>query len=395
MRINHVAQEPTLSPAPAFKASFVTLSKRNLGEEIAVNVVDKFNKSILPKIKSTQIQEAEEIIRNSRPGKVIQKAKDFQENVNFFTLAAGSGSRFRELAQTVGNFNKISLPFKVDSNTDIHMLDFALAMGKYFIQDGGVKKIVASQPSGSFGDIVQHYLSGNPVKDTVVCCGDNVFGDNASSMMEFMTSMINNPQKHVALVGVARKPEEVANRFGVLVAKGDLNGETLSLHGFDEKPPLEVAKTLTVNGKNIANTGLFYVSKEAMEKLLDEIKHGTNNIKKNENEPYDFALAVKYIHSRLHDWFGIAPSEGADVKVVKQWEDVGEPAALYSFADEVKKGSFIANFPKELAQKIKAAFSNRVHLDAEHPHILFTDSTKVSAEKITDAKKVEGVHIVV
>lgn len=394
MRINNVA-EPTSTVAPNFRASFVTLSKKNLGEEIAVNVVDKFNKSILPRIKSTQIQEAEEIIRNSRTGSVIQKAKDFQENVNFFTLAAGSGSRFRELAQTVGNFNKISLPFKVDSKTDIHMLDFALAMGKYFIQDGGVNKIVASKPSGSFGDIVQHYLAGNPVKDTVVCCGDNVFGDKASSMMEFMTSMINNPKKHVALVGVARNPEEVANRFGVLVAKGDLEGETLSLEGFDEKPPLEVAKKLTVNGKNIANTGLFYVSKESMEKLLEEIRGGINNIKKNDNEPYDFALAVKYIHSRLNDWFGIAPSEGADVKVVKQWEDVGEPSALYSFANEVKKGSFIANFPKELAQKIKGAFSSRVHLDAEHPHILFTDSTNVSAEKIKDAKKVEGVHIVV
>ena len=54
------------------------------------------------------------------------------------------------------------------------MLDFAMAMGKYFIGAEGVNKIVATTPSGSFGDIVQHYLAGNPVKDTVVCCGVNV-----------------------------------------------------------------------------------------------------------------------------------------------------------------------------------------------------------------------------
>ncbi len=80
------------------------------------------------------------------------------------------------------------------------MLDFAMALGKYFIGDEGVQTIIATTPSGSFGDIVQHYLNGNPIQDTVVCCGDNVFGDKASEMMEFFTKTINNPNKNILLL---------------------------------------------------------------------------------------------------------------------------------------------------------------------------------------------------
>ena len=389
------AVEPSQSQAPAFKASYVTLSEKNLGKKIAANVVDTFNGKILPEIRKTQLQEGAEVIKAAGRGRIISEPEDFQNKVNFFALAAGSGSRFRELAQTVGDFNKISLPFKVSEDENVHMLDFAMAMGKYFIGDEGVNKIVATTPSGSFGDIVQHYLAGNPVKDTVVCCGDNVFGDKASDMMKFFTKTINNPDKHVALVGVGRTPEEVAKRFGVLEVEGSLEDEVLKLKGFSEKPELEKAQELAVDGKNIANTGLFYISKEAMEKLMDEIRGGVNNIKKNDNEPYDFANAVKYVHSQLPAWFGLKSSEGADVKVVQKWEDVGEPQALYTFADEVKQGQYLHNFPKGLAERIQGAFQKRVNLDAETPHIIFTDSTNVSKEAVKNAKTVDGVNIVV
>ena len=379
----------------AFKASYVTLSQKNLGEKIATNVVEKFNKNILPEIRKTQVLEADTVIKNAGIGSVIEKAKDFQDKVNFFTLAAGSGSRFRELAQTVGDYNKISLPFKVDKDTDIHMLDFAMAMGKYFIGEEGIKTIVASKPSGSFGDIVAHYLQGNPIKDTIVCCGDNVFGDKASEMVEFFTRMLNNPKKHVALVGVGRTPAEVANRFGVLECESGVSDQILKLKGFSEKPPIEEAEKLAINGENIANTGLFYLSKEAMTNLMEEIKNGINNIKKNDSEPYDFANAVKYVHSMLPKWFGIASKEGADVKVVKKWEDVGEPQALYSFANEVKQGTFLANFPKILAEKIQDSFGKRVHLDNENPHIIFSESTNVTSDAVKNSKQIDGVHIVV
>ena len=395
MNVQRISATPETTGVPAFKASFVTLSEKNLGRKIAANVVDTFNGKILPEIRKTQSSEAAALIESAGAGRVIAKPQDLQEKVNFFALAAGSGSRFKELAQTVGDYNKISLPFKIGDKQNIHMLDFAMTMGKFFIGKEGVNKIVASTPSGSFGDIVQHYLAGNPIKDTVVCCGDNVFGDKAADMMKFFTKAINNPNKHVALVGVARPPEVAAGRFGVLDAVGSIGDEALKLKGFSEKPPIEEAQALAVDGMDIANTGLFYLSKEAMEKLIGEIKSGVNNIKKNDTELYDFANAVKYVHSKLPEWFGISSLEGADVKVVKKWEDVGEPEALYQFANDVKKGVYLDNFPKELAEKIKSAFGERINLDAKIPFINFTDSAKVTEAQIQNAKTVHGVNIVV
>ena len=190
MKISAVKAYNCKQVKPTFKSSYVTLSEKNLGQKIAQNVVDAFNTKILPELQKTVSAEADALIKAAGPGKIIQQKEDFRNNVNFFALAAGSGSRFRELAQTVGDYNKISLPFKIDKNTDIHMLDFAMTMGKYFIGDEGVNKIIASQPSGSFGDIVAHYQAGNPIKDTVVCCGDNVFGDKAFDMMRFFTEVI-------------------------------------------------------------------------------------------------------------------------------------------------------------------------------------------------------------
>ncbi len=395
MNIQSISANDCCSPKPAFKASYVTLSQKNLGEKISRNVVDSFNGKILPELKTTMAKEAQGVIDAAGAGRVIGKPADFQNNINFFALAAGSGSRFRELAQTVGDYNKISLPFKIDDKLNLHMLDFAMAMGKYFIGEEGVNTIVASQPSGSFGDIVAHYQAGNPIKDTVVCCGDNVFGDKAADMMKFFTKVINNQDKHVALVGVARTPEEVARRFGVLQVEGSLNDEALKLTGFSEKPPLEEAQSMAVDGMNIANTGMFYISKEAMEKLMEEINSGVNNIKKNDTEPYDFANAVKYVHKMLPEWFGIESSEGADVKVVDKWEDVGEPKALYQFAEDVKGGLYLGNFTKNLADKIQGAFAERIHVNDAKPYIAFTDSAKVSDEQIANSKNVDGVNIVV
>ena len=112
MKIQKLSVASESAQQPNFKASFVTLSEKNLGRKIATNVVDTFNGKILPTIKKTQLAEAADIIKATGAGKVISKAEDYQEKINFFALAAGSGSRFRALAQTVGDYNKISLPFK-------------------------------------------------------------------------------------------------------------------------------------------------------------------------------------------------------------------------------------------------------------------------------------------
>ncbi len=404
MEIQRVSTVSKPVESPNFKAFYVTLSEKNLGKQIATNVVGTFNSKILPELRKTQEAEATAIIaranketlaRDGFIGGIVTKAQDLIEKVDVFGLGAGSGSRFKELAQTVGDYNKISLPFRFGKDKNIHMLDFALAMNKFFIGKEGVNKIIASQPSGSFGDIVQHYLAGNPIKDIIVCCGDNVFGDKASDIMTFFTKTINNPNKHLGLVGVARTPEEVANRFGVLEVAQPRGENEFQLSGFSEKPPIEEAKKIAVDGKNIANTGLFYISKEAMGNLINEIKSGVNNIKKNDTEIYDFANAVKYVHSKMNDWFKILPERGADVKVVNKWEDVGEPQALYSFATEVKNGEFLANFPKEMANEIQTSFNKRVRLEENMPYINFSEVEEISADKIINAKDIEGVKIIV
>ena len=128
---------------------------------------------------------------------------------------------------------------------------------------------------------------------------------------------------------------------------------------------------------------------------MEEINSGVNNIKKNDTEPYDFANAVKYVHKMLPEWFGIESSEGADVKVVDKWEDVGEPKALYQFAEDVKGGLYLGNFTKNLADKIQGAFAERIHVKDAKPYIAFTDSAKVSDEQIANSKNVDGVNIVV
>lgn len=399
--VSPIPQEPQPSSEVNFKAQIVTLSQKNLGQKIATNVVDTFNGKMLNAIKSKIKPEATAVIAAAGAGAVISKPEDFQNNVNFFTLAAGSGSRFAKLAQVVGEFNKISLPFKIGNGENIHMLDFAMTMGKYFIGNDGVQKIVAEKPSGSFGDIVQHYMKGNPIKDTVVCCGDNVFGDSAAEMMTFFTKEMNNPDKHLALVGVPRPTEQVLDRFGCLEVEGKLDDEALKLKGFVEKPkssvPEEVqhAKNIAIDGQNIANTGMFYISKDAMTNLINEIKNGNNPIKKSDSEPYDFANACIYVHKMIPEWFGLDSAQGADVKLVKKWEDVGEPTALYEWASEVKKGEYLKNFPQEIANKIKTSFNQRIHTDNSTPrYINFTENETLTKEQISQGVNIDGVNII-
>lgn len=398
MKVNSVSQKSQANKL-GFNASIVTLSKKNLGEQIATNIVDVFNKRILPEINLTRRDEAWSIIRDAGAKKndIISNPDDFVNKINFFTLGAGSGSRFKELAQTVGNYNKASLPFKVDENTNIHMLDFAMTLGKHFIGEEGVRKIISTTPSGSFGDIVKHYMAGNPIKDTIVCCGDNVFGDSATDIMTFFTKAVNNPNKHIALLGALRTPKEVYKTFGMLDGIGSFKTGKLQLNGFIEKPnDIKIPEAFSINGKNIANTGMFYLSKESMEKLINMLKDVPDFIKKNDAEPYDFAKAVENIHAKLPSWFGINPRKGADIQIVKTWEDVGEPKAMYNFAMEVKNGKFLDNFPKNLAKKIQNAFKERVHIDdLKTPHIIFSDNTNITDDIIKTAKDVEGVKVIV
>ena len=396
MNIQAVSPCNSCNYNPAHKASYVTLCEKNYGERIAQDVIGNFNTKILPELRKTAFIESRALIKSAGAGRVIMNPEDYRSNVNFFTLAGGSGSRFSELAQAVGDYNKMNFPFKIGKDKDIHILDFVLTMGKYFIEDTGVNTIMSSSQTGSFGDIISFYQT-NAIKDTIVCCGDNVFGDSAFDIMGFFTKEINNPNKHLALVGTVRTPEEVAKRFGVLEVEGAMSDEVLKLKIISEKPELETAQALAIDGQNIANTGLFYISKEAMEKLMAEIQSGANNIRKNDTEKYELADTIKYVHSMIPQWFGRNSSEGADVKIVEQWEDVGEPKALYRCADSVKKGLYINDFPKKLRNNLRWSFAHRVHLDpeSEYPYINFSKSLQIATKQFEDAKEVEGVNIII
>ena len=65
MNIQNISACNCCPPRPAFKASYVTLSKQNLGEKISRNVVDSFNGKILPQLRETTIQEAQSVIDDS------------------------------------------------------------------------------------------------------------------------------------------------------------------------------------------------------------------------------------------------------------------------------------------------------------------------------------------
>ncbi len=360
----------------SFGNAFVTLSRANLGDVIAKNV-SAYNGGDFAKMYKQSIAIAQNVINavNKRLGISdvrIKNVSDLVENVDLFALAAGSGSRFKVLAQSVANmrangeaFNKISVPFELGRGQQpLTMLDIPMAMGRFFAQETGYEKIIAEKPTGSFGDVILRYLhTGRKPKDVVVCCGDNVFDMKSADMLDFVVSTINNPQKQLGVVGVARTPEEVAKRFGVLkVGLKDSQSGLYPLEGFVEKPSFDAAQALvTEDGVNVANTGMFVIKKESMEKLLDIIRHEqkvlggqTTYIAKDPvKEIYDFAAATKWTQA-------INGSGASDVKIVKTWEDVGEPAAYLRWAQQLRQGHYLDNFTPERRAAILEATQRRV-----------------------------------
>jgi len=387
----------------AFGNGFITLAVKNLGNEINQNVVGQFNKGTWVEIVQGLEKEAEALFRKINPAKdaFIKSRQDLVDKVDYFALAGGSGSRFVPLATEVGSatgrsYNKISLPIALENGSNLHMLDFAMGMGKYFTQNSGYEAKIAKEASGSFGDVVGHYLSGqNPIKDVVVSCGDNIFGASADEMTSFFTKVINDPKKQMALVGVKRTPEVVAKRFGVLgVEEIPGKADVMKLKSFAEKPDLaDAIKLATSDGNNIANTGMFYISKEQMSKLIsrirDEIrtKGESTIIAKNAKEKFDFANALKLVHSEVG-------ADASAVKVVKTWEDVGEPEAYYRFVDALKTGEFLKNFPPRIREIIIRSLIRKVDSNA----ILYTNKypslADVPADIMKAAKDIDGRKVI-
>lgn len=386
----------------SFGNAYVTLSKANLADVISKNV-DAYNKGDFSKMFKESVEIANKIIKKvndpltglQKNNGRIKNAKDLTNKVDLFVLAAGSGSRFKPMAAAIAelrgkgeSFNKISVPFELgNGEKPLTMLDIPMAMGRFFAPKKGYEKIVAQKPTGSFGDVIAHYLDGkHKPKDVVVCCGDNVFDMKSEDMLDYITRTINNPDKQLGVVGVARTPEEVAKRFGVLdVGVQNQSTKLFPLNGFVEKPELEVAKKLTTpEGENIANTGMFVIKKETMEKLLKIIKHErkvldgkTTYIAKDPvKEIYDFAAATKW--ARM-----INGSDASDVKMVKVWEDVGEPEAYQRWMQQLKQGKYLSNFTPERKEAILKATNERVGDD-------FIQFTK----KANNKKNIDGITII-
>ena len=363
-----------------FKSAYVTLSEKNLGRHIDENVVDKYNDYLYNIVKV----------------QADRKFDKYADNTDFWVLAAGEGSRFRPVAQAFEKktgvpANKISLPVKLEDGHDIHMLDWAMAMATPFA-DGKMISKIAKDKSGSFGDIVAHNKkvleNGGELRDTIVCCGDNVFGVKKGELNNFMVDLIENPDKQLGLVGVKKSPEVVAKRFGVLkTAPIEGREDVVSLTGFSEKPPLEEAKTYALaDGNCIANTGMFIIKKEAMETLMSELEKNPDLIKKDDVEKYDFANAVKWVQKT----FG---PEASDVKLVDTWEDVGEPKALYSFYKQLQEGKFMGEFGQYGKVIQNSMLKNYSELGLLNLSNKYDSVYAATVEDVIKAEEVDGVRI--
>ena len=355
----------------SFNGCFVTLAEKNLGKETAKNVVEVFNKKIFPQLSP--------------------EISPLSDTTNFFALAAGAGTRFK-ISHLVGDYNKVNMPLTPETET-VHMLDFLLALAKPFMNKKGAVPLMQHSSNGSFGGVVDYYLSGKPVKDTIVCSADSIFGSDSKNLIEFFKKSISDKKVHLAVIGGQRTPQEVVGRYGVLdLKKAD---ENYLLKKFVEKPELPIAQKYAENGQDAVNTGFYYISKDAMINLLNEIKSGNNPIKRNDTEIYDFGLTIKYVHSQYQKWFGKKAAQCVSVKLSPSWEDVGEAQGFYSLMKKLKQGEYLHNFPQGLSEKVQNDLSQRVHLDSHIPYINFSPNSRVSLAQIKNAQTIDGVKIIV
>ncbi|MDR1168153.1 MAG: hypothetical protein LBK53_04585 [Heliobacteriaceae bacterium] len=371
---------------PCFQASFVTLSQKNLGKHISENIVGVFNKGIYQSLKGSEH---------------LAQFENIAKNADFFTLAAGEGSRFRKLAQTYTDLtgipaNKISLPVPLTENTSIHMLDWGMVTGIPFAKtENGIQSIIAADKSGSFGDIYKYYAARrDKIKDVIVCCGDNVFGAKRGELLGFIKDVIENPNLRLGLIGAKKTPHEAAKRFGVLKVGNTIKNDRFHLAGFAEKPSMEeimASGMLTPDGNCVANTGMFVIKKDAMEALMSAVDKNPKLIAKAVDEPYDFANAVKWVQKEFGE-------EKSAMKVVDTWEDVGEPQALYRFLNDIKNKKFLGEFGNDIAAKIQNAVRNRFQYDGKTGSLLLNGKytlTNVPKSIKDNAVNIEGVDIMV
>ncbi|MCQ2739944.1 MAG: hypothetical protein MJ237_06930 [bacterium] len=314
-----------------FKSCFVPLSQQNKGQKIVDTVLTHFNKEILPFCKNQPKIDA-----------------------NFFIPAAGAGSRFK-IAHTIGDYNKINIPLPTGKNL-FYAIDFVMMLSLPFIDNKCVQPLLSNKPNGSFGGVIDYYMSGNPIKDTVICSGDSVFCGITDKLTDDLLKAVQDSTSHCAVLGAQRTPKEVDSRYGIVVV--NKNG---IIKDFIEKPSYENACQYAIGGKNIVNTGCCYFSKDVMGHLIDELKSGSNPIKKNDVEIYDFGKSIEYVCSKTKDWFPEYIQTNPKIIMTNTWHDVGETEGFYKFLLALKTNNIFNQLSVENAKELQNEINLRVN----------------------------------
>lgn len=395
---NKISFDNKPKKTPSFSSCYLLLTEKNRGIEMQKNVLDYFNKNMLPQLIENRLSESKKIFKNRKITDKIRAVEDLVEKVDFFVLGGGAGKRFQEISKKVGEYTKIDMPINLPDGKILHPVDFALVLGKYCVDCSGIKSIISSQENnGALGGLIEHYLQGNPIKDTIILCGDNVFDNRVNTITKFFVDAINNPNTHYAAAVVKKPFSEIIRTTGLLSVDRNFWGE---IKFKDYLPKNKVTNDLGISqsAQCIASTGLSYISKEAMEKIIADLKLNPDIIKSNPNGEYKLSDAFKYIQANVKTWFGVEPSEGIKLKLVGKWEDIGEAKHFYDFAKEVNKGYYLKNFPDNTAKNILLAFQNRFRFDDKMPMVVlgenFSHFSQVPKELLDKSTKVSGVYVI-
>ncbi len=398
MKINSIQNQN------AFKGVTVTTSSKNSGKQIRDNVIIPFRET------AQKISDK----KGSRYADII-------DTTEVFVAAAGKGKRCLPLTHMQGDdVTKVyyGIP-EVDKQGKatgkmLYVLNIPMASAAPLLDEDGLKTVNAPVAKGSFAEVISFAKDrreqGLEQKDIIFMCGDNFFGvqgeDEEFEILDYLRDVIKDDSKVLGLVGVKRTPEETVNNFGCLKALPTGKDDIYKLDKFLEKPKtVELAKDFaTDDGNCVANTGTFVMKKEAMDWLLDKIEEDPMFIARDDSEPYDFALAS----TKVQEHFG---TDMCTIKIVKDWEDAGQPDTMAKLTEEFSKGRFLTYLPRGMQEAFKRSAAATCYNDGAQTTILATPKavdTFKSARKLADyidatdtlpktsqveVKDIEGMHV--
>jgi hypothetical protein len=368
--------EPYKQNFASFKSAYMCLN-HGIQNSNLVKIQKDFNLLEHPFNDHNKKEVIEYILKDAKKlsNATISKEEDLYSKIDFFLALGGRGSRFNDLSRVLGDYNKLTFPFYLNNGQTMQMTNFPMSLCKHVVPDSGYKILMdkAQCPQGSLSGIINYYLKHkNQIKDTLTIGGDNVLCINSKEAIRYLVNSINDKNINVALIGVRKAPEVIAGKSGVMKIEPTVKNDIFKIASFYEKPPIEVANEYakTTGGKNVVNTGFTYISKAAMTKIVDEIQKeikatGTSSIIKkptSDTEIYDGGEAVKLIMAKSEEWFGKKTQDIARVKLIDNWEDVGEPSKYYKFLNDMKTQNYMQNFSNDYASSVRESVQKKVKL---------------------------------